>query len=142
MIINSDYLKDNKDKINENITAIEMVSNAYTILEEDEIESLRESMLVDSMDKFIAFSHIHDRIELNEDMVNYVNSRGERGIRKSRETRSTMAFKTTSISKFKRRETALKASKTRMSSPSNVKKANRKRNKARRKRTSLGLNGE
>lgn len=139
MEITNEYLEEHKESINENILTLQMMSGAFNLMEEEELEVYRESLLNESLDKFIAFSHIHDSIEMNEGMVRHVNSKGERGIRKSRSERKNLAYKTTSLSKAKRRETALKASKTRMSNPSVVKQASRKRKKAGRKRASLGM---
>lgn len=142
MDINIEYLRENEESINEYITSFKMITGAYSLMESDEVEILRENMVEESVDKFIAFSHAIDGIPLDERMVNYVNSRGERGLRKSRQDRSTMAFKKTGISKMKRREISLKATKTKSARPSKQVGSKRKRNKALTKRGSLGFDNE
>lgn len=129
----------NEEKLGEYLKEYSLldINNLFT---EDELSEMCESAYSEgNMEKFIALTHIVEGIELNEDMVRYVNSKGESGIRKQREIRSKLAYKTTTLSKAKRRETALRASKTRMSNPSQMKRSNRKRNKARRKRSALGM---
>lgn len=139
MKIDINYLTENALTITHEVESMQMISGAFALMSEEEIVAYAEQLLESgNLDEYIAFAHIHGGVPLNEEMVRYVNSSGETGIRKSREVRSKLAYKTTSLSKAKRVETAIKASKTRSSNPSTMTRANRKRRKANRKRSSLG----
>lgn len=139
MLIDNQYLIDNVVAINEEVESIKLMAGVFGLMNESEIQTYGSRLLENGKtNEYIAFSHVHGSVSLNEDMVRHVNSSGETGIRKNRETRSNLAYKTTSLSKAKRMETAIKASKTRSANQSNQTRANRKRRKAKRKRSALG----
>jgi len=139
MRIDEQYLIDNKLTLREEINSITVMKGAFSIMSEEENNVYANNLYSNGkLTEFIAYSHVIGGIALNEDMVKHVNSKGESGLRKSRDTRSKLAYKTTSLSKAKRLETAIQASKTRTSNPSTMERANRKRRKAKRKRAALG----
>lgn len=132
-------LDSNMKEVLEHVEKVKGNLDFYKTLEEQEIESLKEKLLERDLFTYIAVSHVLDGLELNEAVIQRVNSKGERKTSQDRKTRSKMAYKTTTISKAKRKEIARHGAKTRLSRPSTQKQAERKKRKARNKRASLGI---
>lgn len=139
MKIDDKFLLENEGKINESIKNFQMMTGTFNLLSEEEVKAFKDNIKESSLVEYVALAHVIDGIPLNETMVRYVNSDGGQAMRKSREVRSKMAYKTTSVSKARRREIALKASKTRLANPSKMARAQRKRKRSNRKRVSYGM---
>lgn len=77
--------------------------------------------------------------ELIEALVKRVNSRGQVRKVQSRDVRKRRATRTTKMSRAKLKKRARQAAKTRRKSPGTVRKAVKRRNKALRRRRSMGI---
>lgn len=83
-------------------------------------------------------SHIED-ISIEEAIVKRVSFDGKISRMKDRKTRMRQAFQTTGLSKAERRRIARKSARTLRQRPGIVKKKNRKRGRAMKRRKSMGI---
>ncbi|AKA62019.1 prohead core protein [Proteus phage vB_PmiM_Pm5461] len=109
-------------------------------LEKDDINRIIENIA--SSGEYglaICMGSLNENMPLNEYIVKHVSSKGEVTRTKDRKTRERNAFKTTGLSKSKRRQIARRAVKTKRANPSIQTRALRKRKKALKRREALGL---
>lgn len=91
-------------------------------------------------DLFETAEELVENFEMSEAIGRHVDSSGTITKRKDRKTRERQATQKTGLSKSKRREIARKSAKTRKADKGGQLRAKRKRDKAIRKRKSMGIN--
>lgn len=134
----------------ENLTSFDNVSTFLTEAQETiatlsksfdnvEIVKIVENLSKTEPELAIACGSLLEDMQLNEFIVKHVSSKGEVTKKKDLKTRQREATQTTGLSKSARRQIARKAAKTKKANPSVQLKANKKRNKAMKKRKLLGL---
>lgn len=123
------------------------MANAKTMVEtmiktgfsQDDINTVIENTSKRDVNEALACAAVLDGITISEAVVKHVDSRGTVTKIKDRKSREKNAYKSTGMSKARRREIARKAAKTRKANPSLTLKASRAHSKAMKKRRALGL---
>ena len=122
--------------LNEGADRLEVIQTTFG----SDSQTVVENMLnTDEATMAIAMLSLAEGITITEAIVKHVDSKGQITRKKDRKTRARLATQTTGLSKSKRRQIARKAAKTKKANPSGTTRANRKRKKAVKRRSSMGL---
>lgn len=139
MLIVEDEFDVSLESIEKHINKAKVQMDSLKALNKDDINTIITNLVKTDPGLAICMGSLNESLELNEYIVKHVNARGEVTRRKDRKTRERNAFKTTGLSKSKRRQIARKATKTKRANPGIQTRALRKRKKALKRRAALGL---